>query len=209
MSVEADLLSTALAYLDGLDGQDGCGAFTTALRADKTGYAPCPKADMPGWMQATDWTALASVASRPLVEAVLRHSGDLCWWEPYDGDPRAGAGFAGHATANAIVGPWAALKTDAGGCGFFGVGQGVIYAEHAHAPDEIYVPIAGHAVFHCETYGTMQAGPDSLILQPSWKWHGLETPESPVLIFWAWTGEGLDRMPVFRAGVGSAVQVDL
>jgi hypothetical protein len=140
---------------------------------------------------------------------MIRNSDRLLWFQPYEGDPRAGEGFAERAVANPSVGPWAPLKAEHVGMGFFPVGPNVTYAEHAHAPDEIYLPIAGCARFSCQSYGTVVTGPDRALLQPSWDWHRMETEQNPVLILWVWIGEGLKENPVFRDANGNQVEVDL
>ena len=195
MNPEQEILGLMCTYLDGLPGAE---AFHQALLKVSGRPEPSESTGALAPVRENDWAATASDRSRPLVDVMNRHLEHFSWWYPYDGDPRAGRGFAEGATANAVVGPWASLKADHVGAGFFALNQGIEYADHAHAPDEIYVPIAGRGLFRCETYGEMRAGPDAVIYQPSWKWHSMETPDSPVLILWVWIGEGLHEMPVFR-----------
>lgn len=203
---ETEVLSAARAYLRQFTE---AGDFTAAL--DRVAGTPelRPLATPPDVVTAHDWVSLSSARSRRLVETMVRHRDRLLWFQPYEGDPRAGDGFAERATANPSVGPWAPLKADHVGMGFFPVGPNVIYGEHAHQPEEIYVPIAGRARFHCDSYGTIETGPDRVLLQPSWDWHRMETDEYPVLILWVWIGGGLNANPVFRDVRGNSVEVDL
>ena len=194
------------AYLDGLPGAED---FLDALRQVEDEPEPIETHGSLPPVRDNDWMATATERSRPLIAAMNRHLEHFFWWYPYDGDPRAGRGFGDGATANAVVGPWAALKADHVGAGFFALNQGIEYADHAHGPDEIYVPLAGRGLFRCESYGEMRAGPDTVIYQPSWKWHSMQTPDSPVLLLWVWIGEGLHEMPVFRSEDGEPVAVDL
>ena len=206
MSPEEELVGLMCAYLDGLPGAED---FLAALRKVSGTPEPFESTGSLDPITQNDWAATVTARGRPLLDAMNRHLEHFSWWYPYDGDPRAGRGFGDGATANAVVGPWAPLKCDHVGAGFFALNQGIEYADHAHAPDEIYVPLAGHARFCCEAYGEMHAGPDTVIYQPSWQWHSMETPDSPVLILWVWIGEGLGEMPVFRGEDGMRVEVDL
>ena len=206
MSPEEEIIGLMCAYLDGLPGAEDFHQALTRVSGTPEGVESTGGLDP---VTANDWTATVTERGRPLVDAMNRHMEHFAWWYPYGGDPRAGRGFATGATANAVVGPWAPLKADHVGAGFFALNQGIEYADHAHAPDEIYVPLAGHANFHCEHYGDLKAGPDKVIYQPSWKWHSMETPDSPVLLLWVWIGEGLHELPVFRGEDGVPVAVDL
>ncbi len=206
MAPEKDVLHAVRDYLRLLPGAED---FVAAL--DLVTGTPEPGASLPvpDVVTAHDWAALASERSLPLVRTMIRHQAQLAWFQPYEGDPRAGEGFAERAAANPCVGPWAPLKADHVGVGFFPVGPKVTYADHAHEPDEIYVPIAGRAHFHCDTYGDLESGPDRVILQPSWAWHRMHTEDAPVLILWVWTGGGFHRNPVFRDADGNPFEIDL
>lgn len=194
---------------DTLRGLTGAEEFLAPLETIGDDAVAVPPTGMPPVVTDHDWVALAPAETRPLVGTMVRHAPALSWWKPYDGDPRAGVGFAERATANSLAGPFGALRSETVAAGFFPVGPGVDYADHAHEPDEIYVPIAGRATFWCDIYGRIEAGPGAVIRQPPWTWHGMRTGREPVLILWVWIGVGLARNPVFRGEDGAAVEVDL
>lgn len=204
MTPEIDLLAAARTYLRRLGD---AGPFLEAL--DQVCGTPAPFApeDPPDMVQAPDWNAMASDLSRPLVAAMVRHLDRMSWIRPFGNDPRSGEGFAERAYATAFVGPWATLDANHVGAGFFYVGPSVAYLDHAHQQNEIYVPLAGRAVYTCDSYGRIEAGPDTVLHHPSFAWHSMATDGAPVMIFWVWIGEGLLEKPYFRGSDGEPLVI--
>lgn len=191
--------------LDYLCQLDGTEKFTEAFRAvDATNISPPPVEDPPfEFMVQTDWSAMASDRSRPLVDAIQTAMADLAWHVPLKADPAAGPGFAERAMSTGRVGPTTPLKTNDLAAGFFVVGPDVKYLDHKHEPEELYLPIAGQADFWNETDGWHVAGPDRVTIHPQWLWHAMKTGDAPVMIFWAWLGpDGFDDGAVLRPTLG-------
>ncbi|MEM6663338.1 MAG: dimethylsulfonioproprionate lyase family protein [Pseudomonadota bacterium] len=144
-----------------------------------------------------------SVRSDPLVRMVQAALPDLSWGTAYDGDPAAGDGFAERAAATFVFGgkgPFGARDVMAG---IFVVGPRVRYFDHAHGPEELYLPIAGRARYWSASKGWRMAGPDDVIVHEPWEWHAMETQDEPVLILWSWLGANtIDVWPDLRPSFG-------
>ena len=176
------------AYLPALDGP----IAPKGAAALATGSANGVFAHLP------EMAALATPETQALTDAVIAARDDLDWWSAYaDDDPKPGANYQQRTCSCLYTGDGAAGRS-----GFFFLRQGVEYAPHAHGPDEIYAIIAGRARFWTEA-GWREAGAGEVIHTPSWSWHGMTTPDGPVLILWAWRGVDLDSPPRFLRDDGA------
>ena len=98
------------------------------------------------------------------------------------------------------------MPLDGALAGFFLVGPEVAYHDHAHAPEELYLPVAGEGRFWAERSGWRAAGSGEVIVHQPWEWHAMRTCAAPVLIFWMWLGpEGFDDTPLLRPLIGGEV----
>ncbi len=73
-------------------------------------------------------------------------------------------------------------------------GAGLTYDWHSHQAEEIYLTLAGGAVFRVEGNEAV-VGPDETRLHSSWQSHAMTTEDQPILTFVLWRGEGLDDLP--------------
>jgi mannose-6-phosphate isomerase-like protein (cupin superfamily) len=142
--------------------------------------------------------AHAAPETRALTAAVVAQREKLLWWNPYKAGQPAGRNFYDRAAGCLLAGAGGPFVPTTGRSGFFFIRQGVEYAPHAHEPREIYAVLAGRARFWDDQSGWTEAGAGSVVHTPAHSWHALETPDSPVLILWAWIGEGLHDLPRFR-----------
>ena len=69
--------------------------------------------------------------------------------------------------------------------------KGLTYPQHAHTPEEIYLVLAGGAVFESEGRDAVCAGPGDLIHHTPSQWHGFSAEDSPILAMAFWKGSGL------------------
>ena len=187
--------------LDYISQLEGTGDYVQALRAvDASAPVPPPVEDPPGaYNTAANWTARCSPKGAALVGAMCAEMHELPWHPPYAPGVDAGPGFAELAASSGRVGPKAPVRSDRVAAGFFAIGQGVDYFDHAHEPAELYIPIAGEAEFWAEGKGWRRLGPDSVMVHPPWQWHAMRTPDSPVLVLWMWLGpQGFGVAPTLR-----------
>jgi mannose-6-phosphate isomerase-like protein (cupin superfamily) len=73
--------------------------------------------------------------------------------------------------------------------GYWGAEQ--VYDEHAHAPEETYVVLAGSALFRSEGRAPVQAGPGDIVHHAPYQRHAIEVTPGPLLAAAFWRGEGL------------------
>ena len=152
----------------------------------------CPLDTLP------DVLRTASEATARLTREVVAHSDRIEWFQVYDtGDP-VGKGKIDRTAVAMLCGNGAVYASKHGLCGFYYLKQGVEYAPHAHAPREIYAILSGTARYWNEATGWRTSGPGEVIHTPEWSWHAMTTVWEPVLILWAWIGDGLDRPPDLR-----------
>lgn len=182
------------AYLPAFAGARSTAAAPPSLKRADTGGVETGISAMP---------ALSAPETRLLVEAIDANQPCLNWWSAYTEADMAGRGFATGMAACLFCGPGGPFEAPDGRAGFFYVKEGVEYAAHRHQPDEIYAVLAGRARFWNEATGWGEAGPGDVIHTPSWSWHAMATDRGPVLIMWAWIGEGYDLHPEFRDETGA------
>jgi hypothetical protein len=73
--------------------------------------------------------------------------------------------------------------------GFLYLGSNTNYPRHAHTPEEIYHVVDGNCLRLCKPgKQTKVADNGDIWVHESEEAHGLQTPNSPVLIAWAWWG---------------------
>jgi quercetin dioxygenase-like cupin family protein len=101
-----------------------------------------------------------------------------------------------------LAGEGAVFAAAEGRAGLFAMRAGADYAAHGHAPRELYAILSGRARYWDERAGWREYGPGGAFVTPAWRWHAMRTDEQPVLILWAWTGEGMMQRPRFRDGSG-------
>ena len=177
-----DAVSTLLTTVAGAESFAG----PMARQADRL---PDPRGDgaAAAFAQGVDWTATATPATRAAVTAFLGVRFD--WVRPYEGDPRAGRGFAEGAAYCMLSGAAAAGAAADFSGGFFIVAADVDYHDHRHGPTELYLPLSGRARYWTATGGWRQAAPGTAMVHAPWEWHAMQTRDEPVLIFWAWRNE--------------------
>ncbi len=186
-----------------LVAQPGCAPFLPALdgTAAPRGRAPLAAGTADASAHLPEVLAHATPATLPLVAAVAGAGEALDWWNAYEPDAPCGENYAERSAASLLCGPGGPISGGAGRAGFFYLREGVTYLPHAHAADEIYAILAGRA-HYWSPQGWREAGPGDMVHTPSRSWHGMRTDLGPVLILWAWIGEGLDETPVFLGDVG-------
>lgn len=144
---------------------------------------PLPAAETLG--PALDHT---SPATHALARAFHRHRATRKWEQSYtraDGvvgeDMLAGYGFA---EVIGKAGPFLSTRVRSG----IGVwGPGIDYPPHRHGAEEIYVPLAGEAVFRLgEGAAETRCGPGTSVYVPSMLTHGFRTEQRPFAVFYIW-----------------------
>ena len=76
-------------------------------------------------------------------------------------------------------------------CGFLLLGAQVEYPAHAHEAEEIYLALAGRALWRRGEGEFEPRAPGSLIRHASWETHAMITRDEPLLALYMWRGGDL------------------
>ena len=82
-------------------------------------------------------------------------------------------------------------------CGFLLLGPRTNYPSHRHAPEELYIPLAGTAFWQRGNRPFAPRPPGVIIHHPSWLPHAMRTSDEPLLALYVWRGDLLSERPVF------------
>ncbi len=160
-------------------------------------FDDAPPMALPMLAELPEVLALASEATRPLVDCLLRAAPHLAWRQSYteaDGFSRA---YLDHYGWINLVSPEGPFLSDSLRLTVGYWGRGLHYPRHAHAPEEIYCILAGEAVFHSDGHPPRRAGPGETILHLPNQPHAIVMEPGPLLALVPWKGEGLMRLSRF------------
>ena len=145
--------------------------------------------------------AETSATTRPVVDAVRQASPHVVWRQSYtDKDPGFDAAYLrnyGWFNLIAPSGPFIsnALRLSVG---FWG--RGLRYPRHWHSPEEIYLVLAGRAVFVSEGRADVDGGPGTTIAHDSNQPHAARMPDAPLLAAAFWRGDQLEAKSGLEGG---------
>lgn len=135
----------------------------------------------------------ASALTAPVRDALLAAAPGLPWVQSYTTED---AGFDRHYLDNYafvnIVSPHSGLyRSDEMRVtvGFWG--EGLIYPDHAHQPEEWYVMLAGTCDLTSAGSGTRACGPGDVVHHAPWQRHSASFIPGPLLACAYWRGDGL------------------
>jgi hypothetical protein len=193
------LIDGARSLLDGID-HPALGAFLTDWPAPDAARRPAGQRSLPvlGWLGALP--AGANPGTHALVEQLVATAGDLAWGQTYRaGD--IGGRFLDRYGWTELIGLRGPVASDRIACGFLLLGPDIEYPPHAHAAEEIYVPLAGTADWLRGDEGWRQRSPGAPIHHPSWIPHAMRTAGQPLLALYLWRGGDLaQKSTILPAG---------
>lgn len=130
---------------------------------------------------------LAALAE--LFEAVVAH---LRWSQnPNYTEANCERRFLDGYAYAAFSGPQGPIHVDAPRGGFMLMGPDVLYKDHNHAPEEVYLILTpGSAQWRLDRGEWFDVGAGDLILHRPWCLHGMRTGAEPLLAFAGWTEPG-------------------
>ncbi|WP_282607076.1 dimethylsulfonioproprionate lyase family protein [Pelagibius sp. Alg239-R121] len=126
------------------------------------------------------------------VDNLVAHSNELYWGQTYQTDD-FGAAFLQRYGWCKFAGPGSPLADSALACGVLLLGPETEYPSHSHAAEEIYLPLSGQAEFYREDNGWKAKAPLIPVHNPPWIRHAIKTGDTPLLVLYLWSGDGLDR----------------
>lgn len=143
--------------------------------------------------------ALAGGRTAALTEAVIAAAPELRWRQSYTAE-EVGAGFLANYGWFNLVSPEGPYLSDACRISVGYWGAGLDYPDHAHAPEEIYLVLAGAARFRRAGSAPERVDPGGTYHNPPGVMHGAEMVPGPLLAMAFWTGERLTAKPDLRRG---------
>ena len=90
-----------------------------------------------------------------------------------------------------IVGPSCRIAREDFRLGLFLLSENIVYPNHQHSPDEVYIVLAGSGEWSLNrgTFDNKTAG--NIIDIPSMTIHAMRTSTTPALMLWSWTGDDI------------------
>ena len=127
----------------------------------------------------------AAPQTKALVDAIAALADELDWRQTYS---RADFGqrFLDNYGFCEWIGERGAFVSDAIACGVLLLGPNIEYPAHSHEAEELYLPLAGHALWRAgeSDWRLRQAG--EWIHHPAWTIHAMRTGAEPLLAAYVW-----------------------
>ena len=153
-------------------------------------YDPEEARHLPVASRVSDMQGATSTRTANLVRAITDAAPVLRWQQTYS-EAQVGAEFlAGYGWFN-LVSPDGPFISDEIRVAVGYWEEGLTYPQHAHAPEEIYIVLAGGAVFESEGRDPIAATPGDTIHHAPYQMHGMAMPNAPLLAMAFWKGDGL------------------
>lgn len=172
-----------------LDIQVFCGA---ALADDLPAIAMTAQRG-PATALVDELEAETCAATQPVVDAVKWASGHVAWCQSYTADdPEFDENYLQNYGWFNLISPSGPFisKTMRLSVGYWG--QGLHYPRHWHVPEEIYLVLAGRAIFVSEGRADVDGGPGATIAHYSNQPHAARMPDAPLLAAAFWRGNQLE-----------------
>lgn len=115
----------------------------------------------------------------------------LAWRQTYEA-PTVGQNFLDRYGWTEIVGRHGPFACKTLAAGFLLLGPDILYPPHAHAAEEVYLPISGTADWLKDRSWSRQS-PGGAIHHPPRVVHAMRTGAGPLLAFYLWRGAGLEQ----------------
>ena len=173
-----------------------------AAHPDLSAFAPWPDDLSPANLPAAPIPATPLVArfplpgtplTDPLVRAIRETAHQASWLQTYT-EAEVGADFLNRYGYYELFGPSGHFRTTRlrGYVAYWGAQLN--YDWHSHQAEELYLALAGQAVFKVEG-DTRRVGAGETRAHASWQSHAMDTTDQPILSFVLWRGAGMDDVP--------------
>ena len=133
---------------------------------------------------------LAAPETRALVRELVAAAETLEWRQTYS-EADFGPEFLERYGWTELVGLRGPIPSEKVACGFLMLGPETEYPAHAHEAEEIYLPLAGEALWMRGEQGFAARAPGETIEHSSWTPHATRTGEQPLLALYVWRGGDL------------------
>ncbi len=143
----------------------------------------------------------AAGETRPLVDGIVAAAAQLAWGQTYAAAD-FGARFLERYGWSELVGLRGPVASDRLACGVLLLGPDLEYPAHSHAAEEIYLPLAGTALWLRGGEGWRPRRPGELIHHPSGIAHAMRTGDQPLLALYLWRGGDLAQKSTILGAAG-------
>ncbi|MDH6232682.1 hypothetical protein M2281_003281 [Mesorhizobium soli] len=132
-------------------------------------------------------TELSSPSFRPLAALVAKHRNELRWGQTY-----TPADFGQHFIDNygwlEVFGTRGHFANDQMAGGLLILGPNIVYPDHHHVAEEIYIPLTGGTEWRKGESGFVPRAAGEVIHHPSNVNHAMRTGAEPLLALYLWRG---------------------
>jgi mannose-6-phosphate isomerase-like protein (cupin superfamily) len=132
----------------------------------------------------------AAPATMALTRALAAASDALEWRQTYSVDD-FGPAFLNNYGWTELIGTRGPIPSATIACGFLLLAPGTDYPLHAHEAAEVYLPLAGAALWRRGTESFAARQPGDLIEHAPWTPHAMRTEDDPLLALYVWRGGDL------------------
>ena len=134
--------------------------------------------------------SLAGPSTRGLVDALASAADALSWRQTYSASD-FGPEFLENYGWTELIGLRGPIASEKLACGFLLLGANAEYPAHAHEAEELYLPLAGEALWMRGDEGFVRRDVGEPIEHPAWTPHAMCTSRDPVLALYLWRGGDL------------------
>ncbi|WP_426037721.1 dimethylsulfonioproprionate lyase family protein [Cypionkella sp. TWP1-2-1b2] len=180
------------------------------LELVKRAFAPVPEAaaflaDWPavterreivaGTLPVCDWIPELQAETGPVDTAVVvaqlqQVAADLSWRQTYGAGDFGAAFLRGYGWSE-FIGLRGPVPSARIACGVLLLAPGISYPSHAHAAEEVYLPISGVAEWQMGVGAFVQVPVGQAIHHPSWTPHAMRSGDQPLAALYLWRGGDL------------------
>jgi hypothetical protein len=133
---------------------------------------------------------LPGPSTQALVDALEVGTDSLEWSQTYSASD-FGPEFLQNYGWTELIGLRGPIASEKVACGFLLLGPGIEYPAHAHEAEELYLPLAGEALWMRGDEGFVRRPLGKPIAHPSWMPHAMRTLSQPMLALYLWRGGDL------------------
>jgi len=187
-----------------VEARDVLTALAPSAFADSMGALPLPgarqRATTPCGLPVLDWLSAFGPAStartEPLVTTLVAAAPHLAWGQTYS-DSDVPAAFLARYGWTELVGLRGPFPHDRLALGFLVLGPDTEYPAHRHEAEELYLPLAGTALWQTGDAPFRPVSAGTAIHHPPWTPHAMRTRADPLLALYLWRGGDLTQKSLF------------
>ena len=130
---------------------------------------------------------LAPASARPLAQLLAERRDDLCWGQTYS-EVDFGKAFIDNYGWLEVFGTRGHFVNDEVAAGLLILGPDIVYPDHHHVAEEIYIPLTGGTEWRMGESGFRVRQAGEVIHHASDVNHAMRTGKEPLLALYVWRG---------------------